>query len=368
MDVIDSGSLVILKGVWIMNAREQYRETILFGHPDKIPFQPGTGRRATREAWYQQGLPEQITSGAGIVDYACEQAGVSFRSSRGGPGFSVKEQMMPQFEEKVMEVKERSQVVQDWKGNICEIGKEFSVEDLRNAVDFVTRRWIKCPVEIRADWEDMKRRYHPDDPLRFPQNPEARGKQLQNRDYPIGFSFSGPFWQLREWLGFENLCMMFHDDPDFVREMTAFWENYIARLLQRALTYVVPDSVLVSEDMAYKNFSMISPQMVREFLLPTWKRWGEIIHGAGCPVYDMDSDGFVGELIPIWIEAGINACAPMEVAAGNDLVEYRKKFGRNMAYSGGVDKRAMAKGGKVIEMEIKRLEPVIRDGGYIPTC
>jgi len=53
--------------------------------------------------------------------------------------------MMPQFEEKVLEVRAHSQVVQDWKGNICEIGKEFTVEYLRNAIDFVTRRWIKCP-------------------------------------------------------------------------------------------------------------------------------------------------------------------------------------------------------------------------------
>ena len=46
--------------------------------------------------------------------------------------------MIPQFEEKVLEVKENSQVVQDWKGNVCEIGLEFTPEYLRNAIDFVT--------------------------------------------------------------------------------------------------------------------------------------------------------------------------------------------------------------------------------------
>ncbi len=39
-----------------------------------------------------------------------------------------------------------------------------------------------------------------------------------------------------------------------------------------------------------------------------------------------------------------------------------------MAYSGGVDKRAMAKGGQVIRDEIARIEPVVRDGGFIPGC
>ena len=58
----------------------------------------------------------------------------------------------------------------------------------------------------------------------------------------------------------------------------------------------------------------------------------------------------------------------MEVAAGNDIVEYRRKFGNKMAFRGGVDKREMAKGGKYIENELRRLEPVILRGGYIPGC
>jgi uroporphyrinogen decarboxylase len=58
----------------------------------------------------------------------------------------------------------------------------------------------------------------------------------------------------------------------------------------------------------------------------------------------------------------------MEAAAGNDLPALRRRFGRAIAYKGGVDKRAMARGGRAIEDEISRLEPVIRDGGYIPSC
>jgi len=150
--------------------------------------------------------------------------------------------------------------------------------------------------------------------------------------------------------------------------MIAFWENHVSTLLKKTFKYFTPDSVHISEDMAYKCFSMISPDMVRKFLLPTWKRWDEIILGVGVPLYDCDSDGFIGELIPLWIEAGINVCDPIEVAAGNDIAAFRKQFGKNMAYIGGVDKRAMAKGGTIIEQEIERLRPVIEDSSYIPSC
>ena len=35
---------------------------------------------------------------------------------------------------------------------------------------------------------------------------------------------------------------------------------------------------------------------------------------------------------------------------------------------GGVDKRAVARGGRCLESEIGRLRPVIEDGGYAPGC
>ena len=107
---------------------------------------------------------------------------------------------------------------------------------------------------------------------------------------------------------------------------------------------------------------------MREFLLPTYKRWGEIIRTANVPIYSVDCDGHVGELFSIWMEAGINMSTPLEVAAGNDIVEYRRSLGPRMAFCGGVDKRAIARGGEVIEAELERLRPVVEDGGYIPAC
>lgn len=348
-----------------MTPRERFLRTLLFQKPDRIPLSPGGGRRSTLAAWHQQGLPPEV------MDYnahAYRLAGGKLAWPTGGAWFSVNERMIPQFEERILEERNGSRIVQDWKGNICEIGSAYTPEYLRNAIDFVTRRWIRCPVETRADWEAMKRRYNADDPTRLPTDAVGHGSELAGRKHPLTLHFSGPFWQLREWVGFENLCMLFHDDPGLVRDMIAFWEHHVDRLLARAFEHVIPDMVHLSEDMAYKQFSMISPQMAAEFLLPTWRRWGERIRGAGVPLYAMDSDGYIGELIPLWIEAGINVCDPIEVAAGNDLPAFRRQFGRRMAYQGGIDKRAMAKGGKAIEDEIERLRPVMADGGYIPSC
>ncbi len=348
-----------------MNVRQRWLETVLFGKADRCPLLPGGGRKSTLERWHSEGLPENVKD---VAEYAYRQVGGTFAWPRPGEGFYVNERMIPQFEEKVVEERERTLVVQDWKGNVCEISKEYSLEYLVNPIDFVTRRWLKCPVGNRDEWEQMKERYDPEDASRLPADAGAKAQRLREREFPLGMSFPGPFWQLREWMGFENLCMAFHDETDMVRDMIAFWSDFIDRLLERAFEYIQPDYIRINEDMAYKGFAMISPGMVHEFILPVWQRWGRRVKEAGCPVYGVDSDGFVGELIPIWIEAGMNFCEPMEVAAGCDVPRFRRKYGRKMAYLGGVDKRAIAAGGETIEKEIARLSPVIKEGGMIPGC
>jgi hypothetical protein len=86
-------------------------------------------------------------------------------------------------------------------------------------------------------------------------------------------------------------------------------------------------------------------------------------------LFSMDSDGYMAELMPLWIEAGFNCCFPVEVAAGNDIVAYRRQYGRQMAYLGGLDKRALATGGEAMRVEIMRVvPPLLEEGGFIPGC
>ena len=348
-----------------MNPRERYMRALTFGNPDKVPFDPGGGRQSTLKRWHEEGLPKGVSPHKQV----CELLGINLDKSKVPyVGLGVDFRMRPIFEEKIIEHKDGHYICQDWKGNICEISDKFGVEYLNKTADFVTRRWIKCPVETRDDWERMKERYVIDSAGRFPEDFAERCAKMRERDWVLAVNFSGPFWQLREWCGFEGLCMLMIEDPELVAEMAQFWKDFVSGVLDRILQHAVPDAVRISEDMAYKAKSMISPAMAREFCMPSWVEWTKKVRGAGCPIVDIDSDGFIGELIPLWIESGINVCDPIEVAAHCDINEFRAEFGHKMAYKGGVDKRCMAKGGQALRAEIRRIEPVVRDGGYIPGC
>ena len=349
-----------------MRERERFRAALLFGTPDKVPLQPGGPRESTLEAWRQQGLPE------GINWYNClmQVLGIQREPSRPRIDLGVSFKMLPTFEEKVLEHRDGHYIVQDWMGAITEISDTYDYTYIRAAKDFVTRKWHRFPVQSHRDWEErMKWRYDPRHPERFPEDFEGRCRALQDRDGVLQLFINGPFWQLREWCGFENLCMFMIDGPDFVQDMVDVWTDFVLQTLEPILTRVELDCVTIDEDMAYKMHSMISPAMVRRFLLPTWSQWVHVIKASGCPIACLDSDGYVAELIPLWIEAGFNCCVPMEVAAGNDIVALRQRYGRQMAYMGGIDKRALAAGGEKMRAEVMRVvPPLLEEGGFIPGC
>ena len=349
-----------------MRERERFRAALLFGTPDKVPLQPGGPRESTLKAWHRQGLPE------GINWYDClmQVLGIQREPSRPRIDLGVSFKMLPTFEEKVLEHRDGHYIVQDWMGAITEISDTYDYTYIRAAKDFVTRKWHRFPVQSHRDWEErMKWRYDPRHPERFPEDFEERCRALQDRDGVLQLFINGPFWQLREWCGFENLCMFMIDEPDFVQDMVDVWTDFVLQTLEPILTRVELDCVTIDEDMAYKMHSMISPAMVRRFLLPTWSQWVHVIKASGCPIACLDSDGYVAELIPLWIEAGFNCCIPMEVAAGNDIVALRQRYGRQMAYMGGIDKRALAAGGEKMRAEVMRVvPPLLEEGGFIPGC
>jgi len=349
-----------------MTPRKRYLETILFGNPDKIPFSPGGPRESTRARWRSEGLPADRP----WFEVLTEILGVKREESK-TPHISldVSFKMIPQFEEKVLEHKNGHYVVRDWMGAVTEISDTYDYTYIRAAKDFVTRKWHKFPVESREDWEEMKWRYDPHGKGRHPEDLLDRCRRLKERDYVVAIHFNGPFWQLREWCGFEGLCMLMLDDPMFVEEMCRFWGDFVLETMRPILENMTLDRMGMSEDMAYKAHSMISPKMVRRFLMPCYEQWITAAKASGVPVIFMDSDGHIGELIPLWIESGINCCGPIEVAAGNDVVDYRRRFGKKMAYTGTVDKRAIAKGGEVMREEVLRVvPPLLEEGGTIPGC
>lgn len=242
-------------------------------------------------------------------------------------------------------------------------------------------QFVRFPVETREDFRQFaKERLQPDVGPRIARNWGwgAESKRIENwvdhlktlRSQPAAFiviadRWGGFFGPLRNLMGVENLCMTFYTDPAFIEEMMDYIADYVMTMTGQILDHVEIDMFGFWEDMAYNNGPLISPDLVREYMLPRYKRVVEYLRGRGVKWICLDSDGQIDELIPIWLEAGIDLLYPFEAAAGMDVVETRRKFGKDLRMFGGVDKRVLARSREAIDDEIERVRPLIEEGGYI---
>ena len=120
------------------------------------------------------------------------------------------------------------------------------------------------------------------------------------------------------------------------------------------------------EDMSYNHGPLISPAMVREFMLPAYKRLTGFWRDHGVKVILLDTDGDCWSLIPILLEGGITGMYPFEARAGMDVGAVRKAFPR-LQIIGGIDKMRIAAGPRAIDEELESKVPhMLQHGGYIP--
>ena len=161
---------------------------------------------------------------------------------------------------------------------------------------------------------------------------------------------------------------MVYDDPAFLEQAAVEITDTILAVLEKALVGMQYDCAHFWEDMAYKTASLISPEHYRKIFVPQYRRIVERLHAAGITTLMLDSDGNVDELIPCWLDLGINFIYPMEVAADMDVNRLRQKFGRALLIGGGMDKRIMASNKPAIKRMIDEKLSLMCDGGYIPGC
>jgi uroporphyrinogen decarboxylase len=161
---------------------------------------------------------------------------------------------------------------------------------------------------------------------------------------------------------------MLYEEPDFVHEMMETLCECMYRTAENAIERlgIRIDFASIWEDMAYNAGPLISPRQFEEFMVPRYKRVTGLLGRHGCNLTIVDCDGNIDALVPSWLKAGVNIMFPLEIRAGSDPYKYRRKYGREVLLLGGVDKMQLIRGKTAIDEELKRLEPLMRDGGFIP--
>jgi len=266
--------------------------------------------------------------------------------------------IFPVFEQQVLEENDRFTIWRDEKG--------ITKRDRRDGGSMP--EFLDYPVKTPDDWERLKiERLRIDESGRITQDWDEFRAQVRETGRAVqvgGFPF-GVFGTPRDLMGDEELLVSFYTEPAMVRDMMDHLTSLWISLYERVAAEVRIDHIHIWEDMSGRQGSLISPAMVREFMMPCYDRIADFAQSAGIRLLSVDTDGNCAELVPLMMEHGVNMFLPFEVQAGNDILEYRRQY-PELGIWGGLDKRALADSKEAVDEEIDRAEAMLKLGRYVP--
>jgi uroporphyrinogen decarboxylase len=362
-----------------MNAREIYLRVLGMQDADRTLRWEFGYWGATLNDWYQEGLP--CKSGFGRK--------LAYGEFVGGPGIQFP---IPSYDDGLLFAQDVSDYFQLDKGPApfpfnwfyCPRWEKKVIFESEDKVEYIgadgIRRlafkdersmptWLGHPVTCEADWEEIVRdrlnldnfsqRYTVADPAEFVSGAKERDYPLCLYGSPLGF-----FGILRFLIGEENLYYWYFDKPDLIKRILDHLCGMWLAIAEELTAMIDFDYGRFYEDMAYKSGSLISPAMFRNFMTPYYRRLIDFAKSKGVEIFVVDSDGYIEELIPLFLEAGVTALLPFEVRAGNDIERVRERY-PSFGILGGIDKTALSSQ-KEIDRELDKVARMIARGGYIP--
>jgi len=160
--------------------------------------------------------------------------------------------------------------------------------------------------------------------------------------------------------------------PDFARALL----TRIAELCKTLMGHFLRetgdniDMIKIGDDLGMQNSLLMSPKMYRQIVKPIHAGYISFIKSRTKARVFFHTDGDVFDLIPDFIEMGVDILNPIQTSAGkmSNLEELKKQFGKNIIFCGAIDTHHVLPFGTPDEVraEVKRIIEILgKDGGYM---
>ena len=214
-------------------------------------------------------------------------------------------------------------------------------------------------------WEKAKARMDASDdriPWQFLKDNYGKWK---DEGYWIRGRMTFGFQQTSLCTGLTDTLIAMVEDPEFiVDQMNTQLDTAIALLEKAWDAGYTFDELSWDDDLGYKNTPFFSVDMYRELVKPVHKRAIDWAHAHGA-VTHMHTCGDVRPFMPEFIDMGLDALNTIEVKAGMDPVELKKKYGNDIVLRGGFDPQYWTDH-EYTRKNIEEVLPIVmKGGGYI---
>jgi len=223
-------------------------------------------------------------------------------------------------------------------------------------------------IRDRREWESVRERLFVSESRIVQHDAFVRARELRRQGVFVTLETIEPLWfVLYNTMGFERGLFMMASDPDLIEEMIAAYADFSIGMLDLCFEKgLEADALWLFSDLCYRNGMLFSPEYFRRFGMPQLKRYSAFCRERGLR-FLWHSDGDVSDLIPLLIEAGVDAVHPLEARAGNDVRKFKARFGDDIAFIGNIDADIVAGGDRAaIEEEVAGKITVAKaNGGYV---
>jgi uroporphyrinogen decarboxylase len=333
-----------------LNHRERFLRVFGFKDVDRVPDYEFGYWTETIDRWHNEGLPVEKKTFREIELY------FGFEGWWHSEWLPIRNTQWPPLPERVLKEEGDRSIVDDGMGGIY----------MRTVSTSSIPEYIRQPLKNREDWEKLRPFFSADTPGRFPLNWEEIVESYKERDYPLGIDVGSLYGWLRNLMGVRGISIAFYKDPDWIAEMMDTLVDLWIKNIRRALKGVKVDFATWWEDMCYNRGPLLSVRHFEEFMVPRYKKVTEVLKEYGVTINMLDCDGDIALLVPGWLKGGINGMFPIE-SRHTDIYKLRENYGHRVLIMGGVNKLSLIAGEKGIDYELKKLTPLLKDGGYIPT-
>ena len=266
----------------------------------------------------------------------------------------------PGFPEDIISETEDKRTFRNSNGLIAEVPK-----DGHSTIPHFTESSIKNP----SDWDRIKKeRFDVENPNRKIDIEKMIKRHPADRNYALGVNCGSMIGRIRDMLTFEGLAYAVYDYPAMVEDMV----ETSCRLAEHSLDQLLPhfdfDYASGWEDICFKNGPIVSVDFFHSIVVPRYKRIGKRLADNGIDIWFTDCDGDIRELVPGFLEAGINTMFPFEVNGSGHPGALLDQYEGRLKIMGGVDKTRLIAGPDATREYLESIAPWVERGGFIPFC
>ena len=167
-----------------------------------------------------------------------------------------------------------------------------------------------------------------------------------------------------EMMGFESFSIALFENEELVENLNDRLGRLVLSMFEYFAQSDVVNAIWYSDDIAYTNSLMVSPQVLDKYFFSWLKKIGDLAKQYNKP-FIYHTDGLLYDVMDKIIDCGVDAIHPIEPKAMN-IADVKKRYGNKLCLIGNIDVDLLSRGttDEIRNNVYKNVEDVGFDGGY----